>query len=63
MHCRTLHTSAKTGVDQGTLLKLQDAIQDINTMVQVPSSHTLKHQAKCLVAGALLKELIMRAGR
>ena len=45
------------------LLKLQDAIQDINAMVQVPSSPTLKHQAKCLEAGALLKELIMRAGR
>ena len=30
------------------------AIHDINAMVQVPSSYTLKHQAKCLEAGALL---------
>jgi hypothetical protein len=32
-------------------------------MVQVPSPHTLKHQVKRLEAGALLKELIMGAGR
>ena len=60
---KRLSCATKPESTKDILLKLRDAIQDINAMVQVPSSHALKHQAKCLEAGALLKELIMRAGR
>jgi hypothetical protein len=33
---------------------------DMNAMVQVPSSHTLKHSAKAREAATILKELLGR---